>query len=161
MGTMRGSRLAIAKRQTLKAIQGMPKHSRFSIVTFNSNVRAWNAKPVRARVSARRTAASILGRLRPAGGTNVFDALVHVLEARDMGYGSKPTTNADEIFVLSDGRPSGGVLTDPDEILRVVSEINKVRKVRIHCVFAGSGENSGAAFMRKLAESNGGVFVQQ
>lgn len=160
MGTMRGTRLAVAKRQTLKAIQGMPKHSRFSIVTFSSTVRAWNAKPVVARVSARRTAASILGKLKPHGGTNVFDALVHVLEARDMGYGSKPTTNVDEVFVLSDGRPSGGVLTDPKEILRVIKAINKIRKIRIHCVFAGEGDDKGASFMRQLAEENGGVFVQ-
>ena len=77
-----------------------------------------------------------------------------------MGYGSKPTTNVDEVFVLSDGRPSGGVLTDPKEILRVIKAINKIRKIRIHCVFAGEGDDVGASFMRQLAEENGGVFVQ-
>ena len=97
--------------------------------------------------------------MKPKGGTNVFDALIHVLEGSDVGYGTEASTDVDEVFVLSDGQPSAGLLTDPVEILRVVREINKIRKIRIHAVFAGEG--SGADFMRKLAEENGGVFVQQ
>ena len=89
----------------------------------------------------------------------MFDALIHVLEGRNASYGKQAARDVDEVFVLSDGQPSSGVLTDTDEILRVVGEVNKLRKVRIHAVFAGEG--SGADFMRKLAEQNGGVLVQQ
>jgi Mg-chelatase subunit ChlD len=156
---MSGTRLSVAKRQTLKAIQGMSKHAKFSIVTFHSTVTIWNNKPVSARSSARHRSGSILAKLKPKGGTNVFDALIHVLEGRNVGYGSKPSSNVDEVFVLSDGQPSSGVLTDTAEILRVVGEVNKLRKIRIHAVYAGEG--SGADFMRTLAEQNGGVFVQQ
>ena len=50
-------------------------------------------------------------------------------------------------------------MTNPEAILEVVREINAVRKVRINTVFAGEG--SGADFMKRLAEENGGVFVHQ
>ncbi len=157
--SLSGTRLQVARRQTLKAVQGMPKNAKFSIVTFSGNVRAWNRVPAKAGRSARYTAARILGRLRPKGGTNVFEALIYVLEGRNVGYGSGATKSTDEVFILSDGMPSAGELTRPEEILEVVREINKLRKVRINTVFAGSG--SGAAFMKQLAEENGGVFVQQ
>ena len=91
----------------------------------------------------------------------MFDALVQVLEAKEMGYGARPTANVDEIFVLSDGQPSDGVLTETEDILRVVGQINKIRKVRIHTVFAGSGSGASARFMRQLAEQNDGRFVHQ
>ena len=157
---LRGSRLRVARYQTLKAVQSMPENSRFSIVTFSGNVRAWNSKPVRARSWGRDTAYRILGRLRPKGGTNVFDALVHVLRAKDAGYG-QATQTPDEVFVLSDGMPSSGELTGTEEILEAVAKINEVRGIRINTVFAGEGDGAGAAFMRRLAEENGGVFVQQ
>ncbi len=156
---MRGSRLRIACRQTLKALQGMPEHAKFSIVTFKDTVRAWNRQPVQARRSARERAASVLGDLRPRGGTNVFDALVHVLEASDVGYGEATPAGVDEVFLLSDGEPTAGELTEPAAILEAVREINRVRRARINTVFAGVGH--GAELMRQLAEQNGGVFVQQ
>lgn len=157
--TLHGTRLQVACRQTLKAVQGMPKNSKFSIVTFSSGVRVWNRKPVKAGRSARGTAARILGRLSPEGGTNVFDALVHILEGTDVGYGEVTLKNTDEVFILSDGEPSVGVLTDPAQILEVVRAINERRKIRIHTVFTGTGK--GSAFMKQLAEENGGVFVHQ
>ena len=65
----------------------------------------------------------------------------------------------DELFVLSDGQPTVGVVTDTEALLRLVREANKYSQIRIHCVFTGTG--SGAALLRSLAEQNGGVFVQR
>ena len=65
----------------------------------------------------------------------------------------------DELFVLSDGEPTTGQVTDTDEILRLVKEANKYLKVRINTVFSGTGK--GAGFLRQLAEQNDGVFVQR
>lgn len=156
---LHGTRLQVACRQTLRAVQGMPRNSKFSIVTFSGSVRVWNRRPVKIGRSSRNTAARILGRLQPNGGTNVFEALVHILEGSDVGYGDVALKKTDEVFVLSDGQPSAGQLTRPDEILAVVRDINTLRKVRINTVFAGTG--SGSGFMKRLAEENGGVFVHQ
>lgn len=157
--TIRGSRLQFACRQTMKAVQGMPKGAKFSIVTFSAKARAWNRTPVTAGHRARHTAATILGRLRAGGGTNVFDALLHILEGSQAGYGEMTVKKTDEVFVLSDGEPSVGQLINPTEILEAVREINNLRKIRINTVFAGNGE--GLEFMKKLAGENGGIFVHQ
>jgi len=40
-----------------------------------------------------------------------------------------------------------------------VRESNKYARVRIHCVFTGTG--GGASLLRRLAEESGGAFVQR
>ena len=97
--------------------------------------------------------------MRAGGGTNVFDALLHILEGSQAGYGEMTVKKTDEVFVLSDGEPSVGQLINPTEILEAVREINNLRKIRINTVFAGNGE--GLEFMKKLAGENGGIFVHQ
>ena len=69
------------------------------------------------------------------------------------------TTRIDELFVLSDGEPTEGQLQDAEMLLQVVREANKYAKVRINAVFTGAG--AGADLLRRLAEENGGVFVQR
>jgi hypothetical protein len=63
------------------------------------------------------------------------------------------------LFVLSDGEPTAGQLKDAELLLQVVREANKYAKVRINTVFTGVGD--GADLLRRLAEENGGVFVQR
>ena len=63
------------------------------------------------------------------------------------------------VFVLSDGMPTSGAVKDPEQILKMVRAANRYQKVRINTVFTGVGD--GAAFLRKLAEQNDGVFVHR
>ena len=62
----------------------------------------------------------------------------------------------DTIFFLSDGRPSWGVFTDTGDIISEVNAANELRKVVIHTIAIGEFQKD---FMRRLAEENGGVFV--
>jgi hypothetical protein len=60
------------------------------------------------------------------------------------------------VFFLSDGRPSHGDYVDPEDILREVRAANKLRKVVLHTIAIGEFQKD---FMNRLAEDNGGVFV--
>ena len=44
-------------------------------------------------------------------------------------------------------------------ILELVKHANKYAKIRINTVFTGTGK--GSDLLRRLAEENGGVFVQR
>jgi hypothetical protein len=49
-----------------------------------------------------------------------------------------------------------GDFVDPDDILREVKAANELRKVVIHTIAIGEFQKD---FMRRIAEENGGVFV--
>jgi hypothetical protein len=153
------SRLDVAKNQTLNAVQGIPTSTCFHLVTFAAGIRVWNQKPVRVGAPTFRSLTESLGRLHAVGGTNVYAALLHVLGASQLRFGQQIKNGVDEVFLLSDGEPSVGSVKDPEEILRVVREINRYQKIRINTVFTGT--DKGAEFMRKLAEQNHGVFVRR
>ena len=73
-------------------------------------------------------------------------------------FGTPNQNPIDEIFVLSDGEPVSGDVIDPDVILKIVREINRYQKVRIHTVFVGTSK--GVGLMKRLAQENGGYFVR-
>ena len=62
----------------------------------------------------------------------------------------------DTVFFLSDGRPSTGKFVDMNEILREVKDRNQLYKVVIHTIAIGEFQKD---FMKRLAQDNGGVFV--
>ena len=68
-------------------------------------------------------------------------------------------TGIDELFLLSDCDPTAGPVRDTDEICNLVKEANRYAKIRINAVFTGTGD--GAELLKRLAQENGGVFVQR
>ena len=60
----------------------------------------------------------------------------------------------DTVYVLSDGAPSYGPVTDKDEIRRLVREANSLKRLTIHAVTFG--DKNDTDFLRLLAEENGG-----
>ena len=63
----------------------------------------------------------------------------------------------DTVYVLSDGAPSWGDVTDKDEIRRLVRETNRLKRLTIHCVTFG--DKNDTDFLRLLAEENGGRHI--
>ena len=155
----RPTRLSSAKEQLLLAVQSMADESRYHIVTFAAQARTWSRKAVPASVRSTRSLATLLARFKANGGTNVYQALAEALALDELRYGEQGDQTIDELFLLSDGEPTSGAVTDTEEILKLVAEANKYLKVRINTVFSGRGK--GAEFLRQLAEQNDGVFVQR
>jgi Mg-chelatase subunit ChlD len=158
-GRGNATRLGAAKEQIVVAVQAMPPDSTYSLFTFADKAHAWTSVPVKPTPHTLRSLTELLSRLQPKGSTNLFDGLVMALQLREQRYGERVTTRLDELFVLSDGEPTAGQLKDGDLLLQVVREANRYAKVRINTVFTGVGE--GAELLRRLAEENGGVFVQR
>ena len=155
------SRLAAAKSQVLNAVQGMDKESRYRLVTFSDDLRVWTRKPVSPGRNSDRTLTNALGRIRPKGSTNLFAGLLYVLNVDRPPSGpltGEANKSVDEVFILSDGAPNTGEISRTSDILVVVEELNRYRKVRINTVYTGTG---ASAFMQSLAEQNYGVYVHR
>ena len=148
-----------------KMVMALPEGSLFNMVVFADDVRVWRASPdgkpglVKIDDHARDDLlGSFLDSLQPHGPTNLHGALDVALGFAGRGlYDKWYATSFDTLYVLSDGAPSYGAVTDKAEICRLVREANGLRKVVIHTVTFG--DKNDTDFLRKMAEENGGRHI--
>src|SRR5690606_14316793 len=148
-----------------KIVLSLPDGSWFNIVVFSDDVRIW--RPAREGVPELvrlddETRDDLLGNflnaLQPRGPTNLHGALDAALGVAGRGLHDKHyALGFDTVYVLSDGAPSYGAVTDKDEIRRLVREANRLKRLTIHCVTFG--EKNDTDFLRLLAEENGGRHI--
>ncbi len=167
-------KITIAKRELWKAIQALPIDAKFNVIWYNHEVRQWKPKLVSASKRNKTSFKRELDALNAVGNTNIFDSMKLALKMKSLVYGQHYDSNVDEVFLLSDGLPNTGEVTNPNDILRIITETNKFSRVRINTVyleenFGGMGGRGGgrggfggggADLMRQLAERNGGKFVR-
>jgi HEAT repeat protein len=171
------SRMDIVKTELARTIETLGKRTMFNILSFATEVKPWKKKLVKANVLAKSSAFDWITKLEPLGGasnnelaavglvgtanlaagrTNTWGALRWALamdtEARRDPY----LLDVDTIFFLSDGRPTHGKIVDIEDILKGVAEANELRKVVLHTIAIGEFQKT---FMQRLAQGNGGVFV--
>jgi hypothetical protein len=152
-------RLEIARDELLEVLEHLPRTTRFNLVTFSDRAHTWEGGLVPATLANIHRAAAYVRRQEPVNGTAAYEALQAAFADPD----------ADTIFFLSDGQPSGGTVIDPELILAEVRGWNRFRRVKIHAIallrgeppsaFAGL-ENAQRAeeFMKRLAAENDGRF---
>ncbi|MHC5038980.1 MAG: HEAT repeat domain-containing protein [Planctomycetota bacterium] len=174
------------KRELINAILLLTPKVHFSIVTYAEVARPWRPHLVPATAQNKIAAVKMVEDLIPTGGTDIYKALVEAFQIHEKAGARKkkgpnvrgapkmtgkgkynPVENiagpADEIFLLTDGRPTVGELQNPNRICEEIRKINKVRKIRINTIAVGTvGQGVtpvDPGFMRRLAEENDGKFV--
>ncbi|MGE0144859.1 MAG: HEAT repeat domain-containing protein [Planctomycetota bacterium] len=148
-----------------KIVTSLPDGSYFNIVVFSDEVRVWRPtregypELVRLDDNTRdELLGSFLDNLAPRGPTNLHDALELAIGFAGRGLTDKHyALGFDTVYVLSDGAPSYGKVTDKDEIRRRVRESNRLKRLTIHSVTFG--DRNDTDFLRLLAEENGGRHV--
>ena len=172
------SRMDIVKTELARTVANLESYVEFNILAFATDVKRWKKTLVPANVLNKSSADSWIKRLEPIGGesksdlarlgltqaanleggkTNTYGALAEALGLA--GKGAKADEyeiEVDTIFFLSDGRPTHGTYTDPQDILRSIGEANELRRVVIHTIAIGDFNKT---FMELLAKENGGVFI--
>ncbi|MCB9833480.1 MAG: HEAT repeat domain-containing protein [Planctomycetes bacterium] len=152
-------KIDVAKRELDTAIASLPADALFDIVFYSTEIEIWKKTLVTADAKTKKEAKSYVAGKEAGGGTNIHEPLVRAFDlagrgAKDKEYGE---VSVDTIFFLSDGQPTAGAVTDPEDILREVTQLNKLRKVQIHTI--GVGRDHHREFMRVLAESSGGQYI--
>jgi HEAT repeats/von Willebrand factor type A domain len=147
-----------------KIIMSLPDNAMLNIIVFSDDVRLWREDHGRPALVKLDDAArddllgTFLDSLHPQGGTNLYGALSKALDFAGRGlYDKYYGAGFDTLYVITDGAPSVGEITDKQEIRRRVREANKLRKLTIQCVTFG--DKNDTDFLRPLAEENGGRHI--
>jgi hypothetical protein len=147
-----------------KLVMSLPDGALVNIIVFSQDVRVWRqegSRPALVRLddeSRDDLLGNFLPTLRPDGPTNLYGALAKALDFGGRGLHDKYyEAGFDTLYVITDGAPTAGEITDKDEIRRRVREVNGLRKIAIHCVTFGN--QNDVDFLRPLAEENGGRHV--
>ena len=134
----------------------------FNVVTFNTEIDHWKPGPVQATDENKKNAQAWIRKLAPKanGATNIHGALMEALgvTGKSTAAASRQRKLVDSIYLLADGEPTYGKLTDPVDILQEVKFANPDARIVIHAIRLGTLGNT--KFMVDLAAQNGGAFVE-
>lgn len=159
------TKAALVVAEMKKIVMALPDGAMFNAIVFSDEVRVWrqdrDGRPALVKLDDE-TRDDLLGSyldgLKPKGPTNLYGALDKALDFGGRGLFDKYyEAGFDTLYVLSDGAPSWGDVTDPDEIRRRVRATNGLRRITIHCVTFG--DKNATDFLRLLAEENGGRHI--
>jgi Mg-chelatase subunit ChlD len=120
-------RIDVAKQELATCIDSLEPQSLFNIIVFSSDVDTWLDGVASFSKSTKDEAKKFVGALGAGGATNLYDSLKHAFSDKDV----------DTIFVLSDGEPTAGEITDPTLIRDRVQQWNKTRRIVIHTIAVG------------------------
>ncbi len=145
-GSMEGGKLARLKKELTGIIERLPEHSLFNMIFFTGSVHPWRDKLQRLTDKNRKAALTEVRERRAGGATNLWDSLLEAFEDEEV----------DTIYLLSDGEPTAGEVTNLSILCSRITELNQHRRVAIHVVLIGMKSEH----LRRLALDSGGNYVQ-
>jgi HEAT repeat protein len=141
------TKMDIAKSELEKCILGLEPNAFFNIITFSSGVNRWfEGRLAAASAKNLDEAKRFVDKLQPLGGTNTYDALREAFKDPDV----------DTIFLMSDGEPTQGGVTDPVIIREHVKQWNEHRNITINTIAVGGQFQ----ILEWLAEDSGGTHIK-
>lgn len=154
------TKLGKAKKELMPSIRGLSEDTYFTIIVFENKIEKWRKSLVPASSANKNLAIAYLEQLKSGGGTNISDALEESFDLAGPGATSQDSNlGVETIFLLSDGSPTAGKTTNTDAIVSKAAEWNSAKRIKIHTI--GLGEDCDKNFMKKLADENGGTFIDK
>jgi len=154
------SRFDAAMRELLRAAKSLRRTARYTVIAYSDHAEAILGEDLEEAKPERHAALQdALVRMGPEGQTNIYEALDLALRLAGVHpEGPSGPAKADAIYLLTDGAPTDakGELEDPERTLEAAREWNALRRVAIHTI--GIGHDHNSAFLRQLAEENGGTY---
>jgi HEAT repeat protein len=138
------TRMDQAKKELSRVLSQLNPAAQVNLIFFDDKIQPWSKGllPLKTHL---KDAQAVVAKVAPRGQTNIFDSL-------DFAFTQK---EADTIYLLSDGDPTAGRIIDPDDILREIRRMNRLRQIVIHTISFGA-----SPFLKRLAEQNGGQYVE-
>lgn len=138
------TRLDAAKEKLTAVVEALPKTHQCNMVTFETGVHPmW--KELRKLTNENRAEfLAAIEKIPFGGGTNTFGALLEAFEDSEV----------DTIYLLTDGIPTSGTITDPNEILDELQRINRTRQIVVHCIAIGIDSD----LLKDIAAITGGEY---
>ncbi len=140
-----GTRLDQAKIELQGAVGRLPIHAAFNLIAFDHQVQFWQRQSIPASPRNKELARQTIYALVAGSGTALFDGLDAAL---------KIDRETEAIYLLSDGLPSRGRITDPVEIVRSITRDNRFRKISINTIAVGRDSE----LLQQLSMRNYGAY---
>lgn len=153
------TKLGKAKKELIPTIRGLSEDTYFTIITFENGIKRWRRDLVPATTVNKNLAITYLNELSSGGGTNIHDALEKAFEMAGDVANSGYILGVETIFLLSDGSPSSGKITDQQGIIDAVEKWNSSDRVIINTI--GLGEDKDKNFLTNLAKANNGTYIDK
>jgi hypothetical protein len=138
------NRLAAAKEQLTRVVEALPATTWVNLIDYETGVHPMWDEVRKLDAEARKDMLNRVANLQLAGGTNIFEALEAAFK----------DPKVDTIYLLTDGQPSSGRLTNAEDIIDEVRRWNRTKQVVIHCI--GLGIDSD--LLKRLAAMTGGSY---
>jgi len=137
-----------ARRALQYGIRGLNPGDRFNVIAFSGDTRLMENGLVRADEAGRRRGADWVGALRPAGGTNINDALVEA-----MGQFPRDAARPRMLVFLTDGLPTVG----DTAVSRIMENTRRARREGVRLFTFGVGYDVNTRLLDRVAAENGGT----
>lgn len=140
------TRFDLAKQELRNLLERLPEGSRCNFVFFSDEVERWHDQLRLLDAKGRVDALEFIEAQELGGGTDIYGALLAAFEDQE----------SDTLYLLSDGDPSMGEVTDLIQIREEVAQWNSVARVTIHCVSVGQSSK----LLADLAEDSEGTYLE-
>lgn len=155
------TKMQIVQGEMKRVIQSLPKDAEFNIILYNDDVMYLSTKGlIEAHDKNKERAIRFIDAIKPYGATNIFDALEGVFRPLELRSEDRFKTQADTIFLLTDGVPTAGTITERWIIMNKIKRLNRESKVVIHTILVGTDRYS-EEFLKQISEASDGHFVQR
>ncbi len=154
------SRIGVARQEFFGYLRTLDEAHRFNVIVFAVGSVAAFDELVPATVENKRRAAAFVENVPVSGATDLFSGILRGLRCAGLDAGGRFATKADTVFLLSDGVPTAGAVTDPGDITRVVTKMNEGSGLTINVVDLGVRHEAFQKHLRELAARNGGEYIR-
>ncbi|MEZ5979116.1 MAG: HEAT repeat domain-containing protein [Planctomycetota bacterium] len=138
------TRFELAKLQLLEVLRAIPDDTLFNVLFFSHRIEPYDEHMARMKRTVRARATKWVREQFPDGSTDVYSAL-------ELAF-LDPAV--DTVYLLTDGHPTDGPVTDPGEIRARVAHWNRTRHVVIHSISLGRHSD----LLEGLASDSGGSY---
>ncbi|MBL8897717.1 MAG: hypothetical protein JNM84_08815 [Planctomycetes bacterium] len=153
-------RIDLAVREFLGYLEKLDEASWFNVVVFAQGSAACFDDLEAATAENRARARAFVTQLPLGGSTDLFSGIVRGLRCAGLEDGSRAGTRADTLFLLSDGIPTAGAVTDPADIARLITTLNREAGLAVNVVDLGARHSAFQKHLKSLAWQNGGEYIR-
>jgi Mg-chelatase subunit ChlD len=154
------TRIGIAREQIGRYLDAVTPRHRFNLVVFGAGARALFAELVPGTPRHVQQAREFLFSSAPEGKTDLFGGILTGLDLAGLDHWDPVRSGVDSVVVVTDGIPTAGVVTHPEDICRIVTQLNRNSGIQVHVVDLGRRHAAFAAALERMARDNGGRYVR-
>ena len=134
----------VLREQLLSLVKSFDSRTFFNVYVFENDYKKAFEQLVPMTRAHHAKLNTFANSLKPAGATNLFDALEDALT----------DPHVDTLYVLSDGQPSAGKYTETEDIVTEVERLNRLRHVQINTISIGMA----SPLLKQLAAGSSGAY---